>query len=197
MVCFSPSSTPTLRSAEANPGRESVCAAHSAGMFAASRCTTNRCARHNRLLATEWMFCFRVEPQQLRRRLCHSWRWGLGHTIRRGWYFVRQLSSFIFSTHDFHCHYSIWFWSVRTLFDPWTHQACVAQLTQYRSERICLGRSERLLRPHRSIFRTGARHPQATRHLSAIFLASSPLSNWSSTSPYVAFGLPRFEPRDV
>lgn len=89
MVCFSPSPTPTLRSAEVNPGCESVCAAHAAGMFAASRCTTNRCVRRNRLFATEWMFCFRVESQQLRRWLCYSWRWGLGHTIRRGWYFVR------------------------------------------------------------------------------------------------------------
>ena len=119
MVCFSPSPTPTSQSAEASPGRESVCSAHAAGMFAASRCTTNRCARRNRLFATEWMFCFRVEPQQLRRRLCYSWRWGLGHTIRRGWYFVRLLGLFVFSTHDVHGHHSIWFWSVRTLFDPW------------------------------------------------------------------------------
>ena len=61
MVCFLPSTTP-LRSAEADLGRESVCAAHAAGMFAASRCTTNRCARRNRLFATKRMFRFRVEP---------------------------------------------------------------------------------------------------------------------------------------
>ena len=114
MVCFSSSPNLTLRSPEAHPGREPVCAAHAVGMFAASRCTTNWCARRNRLFATEWMFCFRVEPQQLRRRLCHSWWWGLGYTIRCGWYFVRYLSLFIFSTHDNNGHHSIWFWSVRT-----------------------------------------------------------------------------------
>ena len=76
-------------------------------------------------------------------------------------------------------------------------QACVAELTRYRSVQTCLGRSESLLRYHRSMFQTGGHHPQVTRRLSAMFLASSPPSNWSLTSHYVAIGLPHFEPRDV
>jgi len=62
-------------------------------MFAGFRRMANRRVRRDRLFATERMLRLRDEPEQLWRGLCYDWWWGVGHSIRRGWYFVRLIGS--------------------------------------------------------------------------------------------------------
>jgi hypothetical protein len=58
-----------------------------------------------------------------------------------------------------------------------------------RSVTICRHRYCRLPQRHRSTFQNGVNRLRATRLVVATFLVSSPLSNLSLTSPYVAFGM--------